>query len=441
MDKYETDIRIKEIRNLYKSDDFESAAQLAKDIDWTKIKTWDPLAMMIDVYEHTGDNENARDMAVLAYNRNLGGKRLVYRLTDILIKTGEMDEAKELYKEYCNIARNSSDRHILNYHILRAENAPDSELIVALENYRDGEVDERYMYRLAQLYAKSGNTEKCISICDDISLWFKDGEYAQGAVKLKKRVGGTLTPSQEELYKKSKVIEEELSKTQQISFADQLALNEAKGAVDIEIEEDEEAPAPKKDTSKAAKEAPQEAPTQDGEEVAKGVAAAAAVGGATGVFSSLIKKAFGSEEEEEKDVSEAYAEEGAKPEGEKDKAIDNILAGVMGDEKEPEEAVKQEQPDASQDIPWDFNNADDEAFETTSKEADIEEVEDEAKETEETAEETVEEAATEETAAEETAQEPEMTGEEASVEEDVQGCAGTGPRACRKACRRRGKRA
>ena len=68
MDKYETGIRIKEIRNLYKADDFASAAQLAKDIDWSKVKSWDALAMMMDVYEQTGDNDNARDMAVLAYN-------------------------------------------------------------------------------------------------------------------------------------------------------------------------------------------------------------------------------------------------------------------------------------------------------------------------------------------------------------------------------------
>ncbi len=354
MDKYETGLRIKEIRNLYKADDFVSAAQLAKDIDWPRVKNWDALAMMIDVYEQTGDIDGARDMAVLAYNRNLGGKKLVYRLTDILIKQGELDDAKELYKEYCSLARNSADRHILNYHILRAEKAPDSELITALENFRDGEVDEMYMYRLAQLYAKNGDTDKCINTCDDIALWFKDGEYAQGAVKLKKRVGGALTPAQEELFEKAKVHEEELSKTQQITFADQLELNEERN----EIEFEEEAP---------------EAVTKEPSGV-KAVAVAKTAE-ATGVFSSLIKKAFGTDGEPEdteetketgvEDKTASVGENAAveKAAEEKDDSIENILADILNTDKNAEEVKAEEvktedkkiDENTKEEIPWNFN--------------------------------------------------------------------------------------
>ena len=381
MDKYETGIRIKEIRNLYKADDFTSAAQLAKDIDWPKVKSWDALAMMIDVYEQTGDNDSARDMAVLAYNRNLGGKKLVYRLTDILIKLGEMDDARELYKEYCSLARNSADRHILNYHILRAEKAPDSELITALENFRDGEVDERYMYRLAQLYAKNGNIDKCINTCDDIALWFKDGEYAQGAVKLKKRVGGALTPAQEELFAKAKVHEEELSKTQQITFADQLELNEERNEVEMEEDTNET----------VSKEAPK----------TQGVASSKAEE-STGVFSSLLKKAFGTEEEpagdvpteethddkpeEKPEVKETPVNEKVTEEvkQEKDDSIENIIAGILNtdknaeevnaeeikesaaEEKDEKEEIKEEVKEAAEDIPWNFNT-DEELVEPEAK--------------------------------------------------------------------------
>ena len=404
MDKYETGIRIKEIRNLYKADDFASAAQLAKDIDWSKVKSWDALAMMMDVYEQTGDNDNARDMAVLAYNRNLGGKRLVYRLTDLLIKMGELDDAKELYKEYCSIARNSSDRHILNYHLLRAEKAPDEELITALENYRDGEVDERYMYRLAQLYAKNGDTDKCINTCDDIALWFKDGEYAQGAVKLKKRVGGALTPAQEELFKKSKVLEEELSKTQQITFADQLELNEERFAA--EIDEALNDGAEGKEAVKEAEKVPVKA--EEGFVTKAKEAAAVKAGESAGVFSSLLKKAFGADEEPEftdgeeeepktapdiGEKAEVKAEEipvadtETKAVEEKDNEIESIISGILkDDEKNPEEEKIKTEETIEDDIPWNFNNVE-EAFEPESaketvESAQVQEPTDEVKEPE-----------------------------------------------------------
>lgn len=225
MDKYETGLKIQEIERLYHADKYKAAAELAKEIDWPRIKAWEPLAMMIDIYEHLDDDEEARDMAILAYNRNLGGKRLLFRLTDLFIKTGDISNAKELFKEYCVSAKTSTDKYILQYHLLRAQKAPDSELIRALENYRDKEVDERYLYRLAQLYAKTGAPEKCVSICDDIYSMFRDGDYVEGAIKLKKRVGGKLSEEQNRILHKSRVREEELSRTAQLTFADQLRLS------------------------------------------------------------------------------------------------------------------------------------------------------------------------------------------------------------------------
>ena len=55
MDKYETGLRIQEIRNAYEDKNFIKAAELAKDVDWSKIKEWIPLAMMVDVQEQVGD--------------------------------------------------------------------------------------------------------------------------------------------------------------------------------------------------------------------------------------------------------------------------------------------------------------------------------------------------------------------------------------------------
>lgn len=224
MDKYETGLRIQEIRNAYEDKNFIKAAELAKDVDWSKIKEWIPLAMMVDVQEQVGDLEEARDMAILAYNRNLGGRKLLYRLTEIFIKLGDFEHAEELFNEYSKVARHNSSRYILEYHLLRAKKAPNAEQIKVLEKFRDKEIDEHYMYKLAGLYAKNGEEDKAIKICDEISLWFLGGDYVEGAVKLKKRLGGKLNAAQEKVYEAAKVREEDLEKTREMTFAEQLKL-------------------------------------------------------------------------------------------------------------------------------------------------------------------------------------------------------------------------
>ena len=47
-------------------------------------------------------------MAILAYNRNLGGRKLLYRLTEIFIKLGDFEHAEELFNEYSKVDSNLS---------------------------------------------------------------------------------------------------------------------------------------------------------------------------------------------------------------------------------------------------------------------------------------------------------------------------------------------
>ena len=86
MNKYELGIKIDQIKKLAAKKEYTEAAAIAKDINWTKIKDWQALATAINVQEAVGDYEEARDMAILAYNRNLGGRKLVYKLTEFFIK-------------------------------------------------------------------------------------------------------------------------------------------------------------------------------------------------------------------------------------------------------------------------------------------------------------------------------------------------------------------
>ena len=196
MNKYELGIKIDQIKKLAAKKEYTEAAAIAKDINWTKVKDWQALATAINVQEAVGDYEEARDMAILAYNRNLGGRKLVYKLTEFFIKVGDFDNANELYEEYSKSSQHDVSRFILYYDLRKAQNASDNELVSILEEYRDHEIDEKYMYELARLYYKTGRKEECIKTCDNIVLWFQDGTYVEKAVQLKEKLGVVLTKTQ-----------------------------------------------------------------------------------------------------------------------------------------------------------------------------------------------------------------------------------------------------
>lgn len=196
MNKYELGIKIDQIKKLAAKKEYAEAAAIAKDINWTKVKDWQALATVINVQEAVGDFEEARDMAILAYNRNLGGRKLVYKLTEFFIKVGDFDNANELYEEYSKSSQHDVSRFILYYDLRKAQNASDNELVSILEEYRDHEIDEKYMYELARLYYKTGRKEECIKTCDNIVLWFQDGTYVEKAVQLKEKLGVVLTKTQ-----------------------------------------------------------------------------------------------------------------------------------------------------------------------------------------------------------------------------------------------------
>lgn len=196
MNKYELGIKIDQIKKLAAKKEYAEAAAIAKDINWTKVKDWKALATAINVQEAVGDYEEARDMAILAYNRNLGGRKLVYKLTEFFIKVGDFDNANELYEEYSKSSQHDVSRFILYYDLRKAQKASDNELVSILEDYRDHEIDEKYMYELARLYYKTGRKEECIKTCDNIVLWFQDGTYVEKAVQLKEKLGVVLTKTQ-----------------------------------------------------------------------------------------------------------------------------------------------------------------------------------------------------------------------------------------------------
>ncbi len=199
MDRVELGIKLEQIGRLRDKGDLEEAVKVVDTIEWRKVKKWSELSVAEEIYEQTGRLKEARNICVYAYNRNLGGKRLLYKLTELSIAINDLDEAEELYKEFVEEAPKDSGRYILLYKINVARGASIERLIEILEEYKDHELEERYAYELAELYAQSGRLDECVRECDDLILWFNEGEYVDKALSLKKRFA-PLTKSQQMKY-------------------------------------------------------------------------------------------------------------------------------------------------------------------------------------------------------------------------------------------------
>ena len=96
MDKVGFGIKLEQIIRLREKGQYEDAAKVADTIEWRKVKKWSELSVAGEVYEKAGRYKDARNICVYAYNRNLGGKRLLYKLTELSIIINDLEEAEEL---------------------------------------------------------------------------------------------------------------------------------------------------------------------------------------------------------------------------------------------------------------------------------------------------------------------------------------------------------
>lgn len=185
MDKYEFNIKVEQIRKLVNKGDYETAMKITDTIDWRKVRNANLLSMVAEVYEKNKDYQEAKDILLLAFERAPIGKRLLYKLTELALKEGNTDEAEAYYREFCELAGDDPRQDLLRYKILKQKDAPVEQLIHSLENYTSEELDEKWLYELADLYHLAGDADRCVSTCDKIMLMFGLGKYVDKAMELK----------------------------------------------------------------------------------------------------------------------------------------------------------------------------------------------------------------------------------------------------------------
>ena len=128
-----------------------------------------------------------------------------------------MSEAEAYYREFCELCGEDPRQNLLRYLILEAKQAPLEQLIVSLERYCQDELDEKWLYKLAELYQKAGREEDCVRICDKLMLLFGLGKYVDKAMALKQKYAPLtkyqmdLVENREKYEEKLRAVEEEYS--------------------------------------------------------------------------------------------------------------------------------------------------------------------------------------------------------------------------------------
>lgn len=225
MDKYEFNIKVEQIKKLVNKSDFETAMKIADTIDWRRVRNANLLSMIASVYEKNEEYQEAKDILLIAFERAPIGKRLLYKLTQLALKQGNIQEAESYYREFCELAGDDSRQDILRYLILKAKGAPIEQLIHSLESYTSTELDEKWLYELADLYNQAGMEEQCVKTCDKIMLMFGLGQYVDKAMELKLQYA-PLTKYQMDLVENRDKYEEKLRQVEQNSAAGMVSQEE-----------------------------------------------------------------------------------------------------------------------------------------------------------------------------------------------------------------------
>ncbi|MCR5703543.1 MAG: hypothetical protein K6G85_02875 [Eubacterium sp.] len=187
MDRNEFSLRVEALKAAMHQRDFEKAVEIADDLDLRKIRDNNLLGMVADAYEANHEYNRAKDALLTAYENTNSGRQLAYRLCLISIKTKEYDEAEEFYEDFIEMAPRDTGRYILKYQMAKAKGESLEEQIKILEEYVNIDMEEKWAYELTKLYHLVGDQEKCVDMCDEISLWFSEGKYVLKALELKKK--------------------------------------------------------------------------------------------------------------------------------------------------------------------------------------------------------------------------------------------------------------
>ena len=156
LDKYEYRVKTEQMLEHMEQKQYKKAMEIADTIDWRRVKNASMLNTVSEIYEYNGEFQKSRDILFVAFDRSPGSRKIVYRLGTLALKIGDIEEASDCYEEFVKLAPQDPNQFILKYKILKAQGAPLTEQITALEDFKKAEYVEKWAYELAKLYHEAG---------------------------------------------------------------------------------------------------------------------------------------------------------------------------------------------------------------------------------------------------------------------------------------------
>ena len=128
--------------------------EVVDSIDWRRVKNVRTLCVVGEIYAANKRYNDSVKFSFLLTIKRQSEKNILYRLIEISLKMGDIEEAMEYFEEFKEIAPNDNTRYVLKYKILRAKKASLNEQIAVLEEYKEKEFTEKWTYELPSFIIK-----------------------------------------------------------------------------------------------------------------------------------------------------------------------------------------------------------------------------------------------------------------------------------------------
>lgn len=192
MERYKNFVRMEQLKEALHEGNKDEALELADQIDHTRIKRRQDLNALAEVFLANGMLVKAKECLAEVYARG-SSKGVLTKLINLCLKLKEAEEAEVYYQEFKRLAPKDYYNYIFRYSIDKLQSRPYPQLIETLEKLKKTEYIDIWAYELAKLYHKTGDEQKCIEECDEIAIWFGEGEYVDKARALKAYYCGELS--------------------------------------------------------------------------------------------------------------------------------------------------------------------------------------------------------------------------------------------------------
>ena len=203
MDKYEFNLKIEQLKKLINEEDYLTALKIVESIDWNRVRNTNLLTTAANVYERNDLLQEAKDMLILAFERAPVGKHILFKLTELSCRTGDLEEAEDYYREFRAADSTDIGNYTLQYMILKARHAPYERQLLPLERYCEIDPDEKWLYELATVYEYANRTDDCVRVCDRLALLYGGSGYGLKALRLKSRHAALTDAQRNILYPRS----------------------------------------------------------------------------------------------------------------------------------------------------------------------------------------------------------------------------------------------